>query len=153
MTKLINIAVIFALISLVCMQVAQAAPVDDKNRGLLRGRKQQRRLSWDSFIKSIEKDAKTVVDDIEDITEEGYCDVIKLAAKALVSEDITTDSGCALLGTEAALECETAGGGPEDPVADLCAVAISGTGVAACESAIADGGTFDASALESDCGC
>lgn len=136
-----------------CMHLSEAAPTEDKNRGLLRGRKHPRRLSWDSFVKSIEKDAKTVVDDVESVTEEGYCEVIKLAAKALVSEDITTDSGCALLGTKAVLECETAGDGPEDPVADLCAAAISGTGVAACESAISNGGTFDAASLESDCGC
>ncbi|GBG32133.1 Hypothetical Protein FCC1311_083582 [Hondaea fermentalgiana] len=164
MAKCFQIILFFAIIGAYFMHSAEAGAIvtSDTKRGLLRGRASggPRRLGWKKFIKSVKKDADSVADDIEDaiddigdVADAGYCDVVKIAAKNLLSDPVTTDAGCALLGTEAALECESAGGGPEDPIADMCAVAISAAGVAACESAIADGGSFDADALESDLGC
>ena len=128
----------------------------DENRSLLskRGfRGKRRSLSWKSFLKKCKKDLKDVVDTVEDVTEAAYCEVISGAAKELILEDVTDDAGCALLGTYASLQCEAAGGGPEDPAADACAVAISSVVVASCEVTVEKGDTYSAKDLESDCGC
>ena len=157
MFNILLIAMIIASFTISFSEAKGVQAENDTKRQLLsqrglRGAK-RRSLSWKSFVKGLKKDVKDVVDDVEDITEDAYCLVIDGAAKALILTDVSDDSGCAELGTYAMLECESAGGGPEDPVADTCAAVIGSVVVASCEETVADGDTYSASDLESDCGC
>lgn len=68
MTKLIKIVILFAFLSLMCIQVAQATSPDDKNLGFLRGQEHERRLSWSSFIKTLQNDAKAVANVLKGAT-------------------------------------------------------------------------------------
>lgn len=81
------------------------------------------------------------------------CTIVSAASHVLISGAIESKVGCGELATEAALTCETFGGGPEDPFADACAGIIGGAGFAACEAAVDKGTAFTADDLDSAVGC
>merc|ERR1712014_1076 len=70
--------------------------------------------------------------DAEKVWNKAKCPMFKKACEGLFKRVMTTQSECV----------EAAGAGPEDPAADACAAAMSGTVEAACAVAVKDGRDF-----------
>merc|ERR1712048_1196283 len=80
--------------------------------------------------------------DAEKVWNKAKCPMFKMACEGLFKRAMTTQSECVEAAGEAVGECEAAGAGPEDPAADACAAAMSGTVEAACAMAVKGGKDF-----------
>ena len=71
-----------------------------------------------------------------------FCCMVKDACNALLSVPIIDTDGCDLLTGQIDAVCEIAGGGPEEPLSDICAATVSGAIPNACSIAINKVGSF-----------
>ena len=83
------------------------------------------------------------------------CWIEKPAVDAVVGSGIAVASQAACVGFDAVADaaCELVGGGPEDPFADACALALGIALEAACESALDQGGKMTAAMVNEKLGC
>ena len=83
------------------------------------------------------------------------CGIETKAVKIVVGSGVAVTSGimCAGFDGAATAACELAGGGPEDPFADACAIALDVALTAACEEAIKHGGKMTAAMVDAKLGC
>jgi hypothetical protein len=83
------------------------------------------------------------------------CGIETAAVAAIVGGGVavTSQGMCAGFDVAADAACEAAGGGPEDPFADACAIALDVALTAACEEAIKHGGKMTAAMVDAKLGC
>jgi hypothetical protein len=82
-----------------------------------------------------------------------WCTIIDDACNALYAVAKTSVAGCTLDAATTIAACEIAGIGPEDPLADACALILGTTVEVACVSAIKAGGKFAAGQCKKIAGC
>ena len=84
------------------------------------------------------------------------CSLTLQAAEIVVGKigsKITSKAGCVDFDVAGASACEAAGLGPEDPLADACAVTIAAGFQVACSTAVAAGANLTGAALKKALGC
>merc|ERR1711879_858310 len=113
-----------------------------------------RRRKWFHEVEhGVEHGVDKVDKDAEKVWNKAKCPIFKKACKSLFARAMTKQSECVEAAAEAVGECEAAGGGPEDPAADACSAAMSGTVEAACALAVKDGKEFGVHECEKVLGC
>merc|ERR1712151_366930 len=113
----------------------------------------RRRKLFHEVEHGVEHGVDKVDKDAEKVWNKAKCPIFKKACKSLFARAMTKQSECVEAAAEAVGECEAAGGGPEDPAADACSAAMSGTVEAACALAVKDGKEFGVHECEKVLGC
>lgn len=116
------------------------------------GVKKDLKVVNEKVLVPIEKKVESVVNfekikaDAQSLWRKAKCSALEYAGQKLFEEgDLETKEACGKLSTKAAEFCEEVGGGPEDPLADVCVALVKGPGQNECVKLVNEGlhFTFD----------